>query len=103
MIAFSAFEPFSSIRVRRALASGLLLCAASAAGVAQARADDAVELLKRMTSYVNGQQNILTAFDSDIEVVTDDLQKIQFASSGQIMLSRPDKLRVTSNGRLCRC
>ena len=98
MIPFPAFERCSSIRVRRAWASGLLLCAATVTGAAQARADDAVEILKKMTGYVNAQQTILTAFDSDIEVVTDDLQKIQFTSSGQIMLSRPDKLRVSRTG-----
>src|SRR5262249_46310231 len=37
-------------------------------------------------------------FDSDIEVITPDLQKIQFASSGQMKLSRPDKLRVRRTG-----
>jgi hypothetical protein len=31
-------------------------------------------------------------------VITPDLQKIQFASSGQLLLSRPDKLRATRIG-----
>ena len=37
-------------------------------------------------------------FDSDIEVITPDLQKLQFTSSGQIRLERPDKLRVKRTG-----
>jgi hypothetical protein len=83
--------------VRRALACGAL-CAAVVAGDAHAQADDAVQILKKMTAYVGGQQTIQATFDTDIEVITDDLQKIQFASSGQVLLSRPDKLRVSRTG-----
>ena len=75
--------------VRRALAPGVVLCAAVLAGGAQAQGDDALPILKKMSAYIGGQPTIEVAFDSDIEVVTDDLQKIQFASSGQVMLSRP--------------
>jgi hypothetical protein len=45
-----------------------------------------------MTDYVASQKVISATFDTDIEVITNDLQKIQFASSGQILLSRPDKI-----------
>jgi hypothetical protein len=37
-------------------------------------------------------------YDSDIEVITSNLQKIQFTSSGQVQMSRPDKLRATRTG-----
>jgi hypothetical protein len=75
--------------VRRALASGVVLCAAILAGGAQAPGDDALSILKKMSAYIGGQPTIELAFDSDIEVITDDMQKIQFASSEQVMLSRP--------------
>lgn len=66
--------------------------------VPAARADDAAQLLKSMTDYMAGQKSLAAAFDSDIEIITPDLQKIQFASSGQMNLSRPDKLRVKRTG-----
>jgi hypothetical protein len=63
-----------------------------------AQADDANKILKAMSDYVASQENISVTFDSDIEVITSDLQKLQFTSSGQLMLSRPDKLRATRTG-----
>jgi hypothetical protein len=61
-------------------------------------ADDAGKILKSMSDYVSSQKVISAKFDTDIEVITPDLQKIQFASSGQLLLSRPDKLRATRTG-----
>lgn len=61
-------------------------------------ADDADKILKAMSDYVGGQKSISATFDSDIEVVTPDLQKIQFTSSGQVQLSRPDKIRMRRTG-----
>jgi hypothetical protein len=65
---------------------------------AQAQDDGAKALLKTMSDYVAGQKSISIAYDSDIEVVTADLQKIQFTSSGQLQLSRPDKVHATRTG-----
>jgi hypothetical protein len=63
-----------------------------------ARADDAATFLKAMTDYTSTQKSISATFDSDIEVVTPDLEKVQFTSSGKLQLSRPDKLRVSRTG-----
>jgi len=63
-----------------------------------AHAQDAAKILKAMSDYVTAQKSISISFDSDIEVVTSDLQKIQFTSSGQVLLNRPDKIRVTRTG-----
>src|SRR5476649_1676694 len=63
-----------------------------------AQAQDAAKILKTMTDYVASQKVISATYDSDIEVITNDLQKIQFASSGQMLLSRPDKARVSRTG-----
>jgi hypothetical protein len=76
-----------------ATAAVVLLAANSAA-----RADDPAKILKSMTDYLGAQKTLSAAFDSDIEVITPELQKIQFSSSGQIKLSRPDKLRVRRTG-----
>src|ERR1019366_5928383 len=63
-----------------------------------AQAQDAAKILKAMTEYVASQKVISATYDSDIEVITNNLQKIQFASSGQMLLSRPDKARVSRLG-----
>jgi len=63
-----------------------------------AQAQDAAKVLKAMTDYVTSQKVISATYDTDIEVITNDLQKIQFASSGQMLLSRPDKARVSRIG-----
>jgi hypothetical protein len=63
-----------------------------------ARADDPVKLLESMTNYLGSQKSLSATFDSDIEIITPALQKIQFTSSGQIKLNRPDKLRVRRTG-----
>jgi hypothetical protein len=63
-----------------------------------AQAQDAGKILKAMSDYVTVQKNASISFDSDIEVVTSELQKIQFTSSGQVLLSRPDKVRATRTG-----
>src|SRR6266480_5488627 len=60
--------------------------------------DDAPQILKAMSDYMASQKTISLTFDSDVEVVTPEVEKIQFASSGKMLLSRPDKLRVTRAG-----
>jgi hypothetical protein len=63
-----------------------------------ARADDPAKVLKAMTDYTAAQKSISATFDSDIEVVTPELQKVQFTSSGKLQLTRPDKLRISRTG-----
>lgn len=72
----------------------------SLAGIFPVAADetDPLKLLKRMTDYIAAQQHISAAVDTDVEVITTDLQKIQFASSSTLELSRPDKVRVERRG-----
>ncbi len=61
---------------------------------ATAQEGDAASILKAMSDYVGGQQSIELTFDSAIEVITPQLEKIQFTNSGQALLRRPDKLRA---------
>jgi hypothetical protein len=58
----------------------------------------AIQMLRAMSDYTASQKSISLTYDSDIEVITPELQKIQFTSSGKLQLSRPDKLRVTRTG-----
>ena len=79
--------------------AGMALAAAFIAFTTQlARADDPAKLLKAMTDYTAAQKSISATFDSDVEVVTPELEKIQFTSSGKLQLSRPDKLRISRTG-----
>lgn len=67
---------------------------------AGARADeaDAKRLLKAMSHYMTSQKAISFGFDATLEVVTDDNQKLALASSGSVILNRPDKIRATRSG-----
>ena len=84
----------SSARARAWLAGPLLsmACLFAASAGAQDTDADARAILKAMSDYVGAQQSIDFSFDSDIEVITPELEKIQFTSSGSALLSRPDKL-----------
>ena len=81
-----------------ALRSVILAGVAALAMASPAAAQDAKSILKAMTDYVSSQKNLTVSFNFDIEVMTTDLEKIQFTSSGQLQLTRPDKLHVTRKG-----
>jgi hypothetical protein len=65
---------------------------------ASAASDDAAQILKSMSNYLASAKTISATFDSDIEVITPDLQKIQFTSSGTLLLDRPNEIRATRTG-----
>jgi hypothetical protein len=76
------------------------LCIATMLSVTAARAEDesAMTLLRSMTDYVSKQSSLSVRYDSDVEVVTRSLEKIQFSASGEVTLSRPDKFRASRTG-----
>jgi hypothetical protein len=82
---------------RTALALAIGLTVAASPAFAQT-SEDAPGILKAMTDYVAAQNNISATYDADIEVITTQLQKLQFTSSGQLAMSRPDKIKVTRSG-----
>lgn len=65
---------------------------------ANAQDADALQVLKVMSDYVASQNTISFAYDTSIEVITPELQKIQFTSSGQMLLARPNKLQASRTG-----
>ena len=74
-----------------------MLCIAAAIVLSwpyAAQGSDAKSILKAMSDYIKNQKTIEITFDSDIEVITPLLEKIQFTNSGDILLSRPNKLRA---------
>ncbi len=85
------------IRWRRTAGLALvgMLCLAFPAW-AQEQDPDAV--LKAMSDYMAKQSNVTVTFDSDIEIITPEIEKIQFTNSGEVQFSRPDKLRAHRAG-----
>jgi hypothetical protein len=82
----------------RPMGAATLVAAAILFAPGGAQGQDASKILKAMSDYVGSQKTISATFDADIEVVTPEVQKIQFTNSGQVLLSRPDKLRATRTG-----
>jgi hypothetical protein len=65
---------------------------------AAAAEGEAQTILKAMADYVSRQENLSLKYDSDVEVVTPAVEKIQFSASGDVTLSRPNKFRVSRTG-----
>jgi len=56
---------------------------------------NAKALLKAMSDYLAAQKAISLTYDSVFEVVTKEKQKLQLATSGTVVLERPDKIHAT--------
>lgn len=59
---------------------------------------DAKRLVKAMSEYLGAQQALSFDFDATLEVVTPEDQTLALASSGAVVLNRPDKLHATRSG-----
>lgn len=86
--------------LRSTCAAAAVIAVTSFTGTSPAAADEAHarQLFEAMSDYLTGQNDISFTYNSTLEVVTDDLQKVGFASSGAATLQRPDKLRITRTG-----
>lgn len=82
----------------RALSRAALLCAALVPALAGAAEADARRLLKAMSDYLAAQKAISFDFDSNLDIVSPQQQKITLAASGNVVLNRPDKLHVSRRG-----
>src|SRR5499433_633598 len=73
---------------------------AASASISAGRADEAnaKSLLKAMSDYLAAQKIISFDYDSNLELVSTQQQKIGLASSGTLALNRPDKLHATRTG-----
>jgi hypothetical protein len=65
---------------------------------ARAADDDALKILKAMSDYLASQKAISSDFDSTLEVMTPQGEKIQFNSSGTLLMKRPNEIRATRTG-----
>jgi hypothetical protein len=82
---------------------GVLLVLATAAAAAHTSAAptpdaNAKSLMKAMSDYMAAQKAISYDYDTYLEVVTTQNQKLGLASSGAITLNRPDKVHVARTG-----
>jgi hypothetical protein len=73
---------------------------AGMASIPAAHADEAQakSLLKAMSDYLAAQKAISFDYDSNLEIVSTQQQKIGLASSGTLTLNRPDKLHAARTG-----
>jgi hypothetical protein len=65
-----------------------------------AKADEAAakSLFKAMSDYMAEQKAVSFLYDTNLEIVTKDGQKLALASSGDVVLKRPDQVRVSRHG-----
>jgi hypothetical protein len=80
------------------LAALLPIATSVVAPRAWAQDDQARRILRSMADFIGGQKTFAVDFESSIEVITPDLEKIQFNSSGRLLVSRPDKLHAMRTG-----
>lgn len=59
---------------------------------------EARKLLKAMSDYLAAQKALSFSYDANLQVVTNTEQKLGLASSGTVILSRPDKVHTTRSG-----
>jgi hypothetical protein len=67
----------------------VLVCAALAQAPAQAAEADAKRLLKAMSDYMAAQKALSFDFDSSLDIVSTQQQKLTLAATGSVVLNRP--------------
>jgi hypothetical protein len=82
---------------RKGLVGAVALCLLTSSA-AYAEDQDPRAILKEMTVYVSGQAKLSARYDTDIEVITPELQKIQFTGSGELVVDRKAGLRAKRTG-----
>jgi hypothetical protein len=83
-----------SVRSLPAMALSMIVSLGISMG-ASADEADAKRLLKAMSDYLAAQQALSFEYDAILEVITEDQQKLALASSGTLILNRPDKILAT--------
>ena len=84
-----------NISVTRITGAALALTIGLSTPTAQADEAYAKTLIKKMSDYMSAQKNISFNYDTILEVVTKDKQRLALAGSGTVAITRPDKLRST--------
>ena len=88
-----------SAKVARLMVGAVLMLVMTAiAPNARADADQAKKLFQAMSDYMGKQTKMSFDLDTNLEVVTEDHQKLSLTSSGSLTMVRPDKLHVVRHG-----
>ena len=82
---------------RSAAAAGVLVLMAMASP-ASADEADARTILAAMSDYMTGLETFGFSYDSTLEIVTTDDQKIGLATSGTVSVARPGRIHATRRG-----
>jgi len=83
---------------RKSIGALLLAVCFGISSVASADETDAKRLLKAMSDYLAAQQAYSFAYDATLEVVTQEGQVLGLASSGTVVVNRPDKVHASRKG-----
>jgi hypothetical protein len=77
-----------------------VLAVTGAVSISVARADQAQakSLFKAMSDYLGAQKAISFDYDTNLEIVSTQQEKIGLASSGTLTLNRPNKIHLTRAG-----
>lgn len=79
-------------------ASTIAVAFALIASNAQADEADAIRIFQSMSDYLASQTSIAFDYDSTLDIVTTEDQKLAIASSGQVSLERPDQFHAVRHG-----
>lgn len=87
---------FGAFAMTAALFPGMLPTANAEPAVEQ----DAAKVLGEMSEYLGSLQRFSVDYDVETEVVSYEGQKLQFSSSGEIKVQRPDKFHASRKGAI---
>jgi hypothetical protein len=79
-------------------ATAAIACSTLAAAPAAANPESAKRVLRSMSDYMARQNNLSADFEVELDIITPKVEKLQFAASGNMLLNRPDRLRVSRTG-----
>jgi len=86
-----------SVRHRSYAAMAMALCLGISTSLS-ADETDAKRLLKAMSDYLAAQKEISFDYDATLQVVTKEDQLLGLASSGSVVMNRPNKIHATRSG-----
>ncbi len=93
---FRNLRQTSWLNVRRGAAA--LLFGLAGAMAANADEKDARSILKSMSDYVAAQDSISFTYETALEVITQEEQRLSLVSSGSVSLNRPENFHTTRSG-----
>lgn len=83
--------------IRPRVIAALAIAFACAVSPARAQEPEARAAFKSMSDFLVAQKALSVSYDATLQIVTDDLMKVDLASSGSMRLERPEKIRMTRN------